>query len=224
MTLNSLQFQAFKAIRKKIIYCDLEPGKKISEKNLEEMLKIGRTPIRESLIQLRQQELVYTIPQSGTYVSKIDLKAAENARFTREHLERQIMIECCAKLDKQTSIILQTVLEEQEKAAAAKNERDFFAADNLFHEICFEIADRREIWTWLDDHNTHLERFRWLRVLTNGLPWETILEQHYNIFHALIAKNPEEVNFLTAFHSHMMLYEKETVVGRFPEYFTTTEK
>lgn len=35
MTLNSLQLQAFKAIRKKIIYCDLEPGKKISEKILE---------------------------------------------------------------------------------------------------------------------------------------------------------------------------------------------
>ncbi|MEY8446414.1 GntR family transcriptional regulator [Enterococcus ratti] len=219
MTLNSLQLQAFKAIRQKIIYCDLEPGKKISEKNLEELLKIGRTPIRESLIQLRQQELVYTIPQSGTYVSKIDLKAAENARFTREHLERQIMIECCAKLDKQAIKILQTILEEQEKAAVNKKERDFFAADNLFHEICFEIAKRREVWTWLDDHNTHLERFRWLRVLTSGLPWNTILEQHYQLFQALIAKNPDEVNFLTSLHSHLMLYEQETVVGRFPQYF-----
>lgn len=219
MTLNSLQLQAFKAIRKKIIYCDLEPGKKISEKNLEELLNIGRTPIRESLIQLRQQELVYTIPQSGTYVSKIDLKSAENARFTREHLERQIMIECCAKLDEQTIKILQTVLDEQEKAAANKNERDFFAADNLFHEICFEIAHRREIWSWLDDYNTHLERFRWLRVITSGLPWTTILEQHYRIFEALIAKNPDEVNFLTSVHSHMMLNEKEIVVQRFPEYF-----
>ncbi|MDU6522850.1 MAG: GntR family transcriptional regulator, partial [Enterococcus sp.] len=70
---NSLQSQAYQSIRKKIIYSDLEPGKKISEKGLEGMFNIGRTPIRESLIQLRQQELVYTIPQSGTYVSQIDL-------------------------------------------------------------------------------------------------------------------------------------------------------
>lgn len=129
------------------------------------------------------------------------------------------MMECCAKLDKQTVKILQTVLDEQEKAATNKNERDFFAADNLFHEICFEIADRREIWSWLDDHNTHLERFRWLRVITSGLPWDTILKQHYCIFEALIAKNPDEVNFLTSVHSHMMLNEKEIVIQRFPEYF-----
>lgn len=70
---SSLQSQAYQAIRKQIIYADLEPGRKISEKALEEHLAIGRTPIREALIQLRQQELVYTIPQSGTYVSKINL-------------------------------------------------------------------------------------------------------------------------------------------------------
>lgn len=63
---SSLQSQAYQAIRKQIIYADLEPGRKISEKALEEHLAIGRTPIREALIQLRQQELVYTIPQSGT--------------------------------------------------------------------------------------------------------------------------------------------------------------
>ena len=57
---SSLQSQAYQAIRKQIIYADLEPGRKISEKALEEHLAIGRTPIREALIQLRQQELVYT--------------------------------------------------------------------------------------------------------------------------------------------------------------------
>ena len=113
---SSLQSQAYQAIRKQIIYADLEPGRKISEKALEEHLSIGRTPIREALIQLRQQELVYTVPQSGTYVSRINLYSAENARFVREQLEQQIMIECCSKLDNQTRIVLETILEEQEKA------------------------------------------------------------------------------------------------------------
>jgi DNA-binding GntR family transcriptional regulator len=219
MSLNNLQLQAFKSIRKKIIYCDLEPGKKVSEKSLEDMLHIGRTPIRESLIQLRQQRLVNTIPQSGTYVSKIDLQSAENARFTREHMERQIMMECCAKLDTQTIKILNTVLEQQEKAVKNKNKRDFFAADNLFHEVCFEIAGRGDIWNWMNDHNTHLERFRWLRVITNGLPWETIMDQHYRLYDALINKNPEEANFSTSVHLHMMLDEKETVVQKYPDFF-----
>lgn len=216
---NSLQSQAYQSIRKKIIYSDLEPGKKISEKGLEEMFNIGRTPIRESLIQLRQQELVYTIPQSGTYVSQIDLTSAQNARFVREQLERQIMVECCAKMTDQTKKILQTILEEQEKAVHQKDERTFFHVDNLFHEACFEIADRKEIWDWLDHNNTHLERFRWLRVTIKGLRWETIMEQHYQLFEALISKNTEEASFLTSLHLHMMLNEQEAVVSHYPDYF-----
>ncbi len=171
------------------------------------------------MIQLRQQELVYTAPQSGTYVSRINLYSAENARFVREQLEQQIMIECCSKLDHQTRIVLETILKEQEKAAQIKDERAFFRADNLFHEACFEIAGRKEVWNWLDDHNTHLERFRWLRVTIQGLPWETIMEQHEDLFRALVDKKPEEARFQTGLHLHMMLKEQETVTQRYPEYF-----
>lgn len=218
MTTNLLT-QAYQAIRKKIIYSDLEPGKKISEKGLEEMLNIGRTPIREALIQLRQQELVYTIPQSGTYISLIDLSSAKNARFVREYLERQIMIECCAKLTRGTQKILEAVIEEQEKATNAKDRRAFFHTDNLFHKACFEIAGRQEVWNWLDDHNIHLERFRWLRVTTEDLNWKIIMTQHYRLLDALINKDPEEADFLTAVHLHMMLNEQEIVVNKFPDFF-----
>ena len=120
---TSLQNQAYQSIRRQIIYADLEPGKKY-QKKLEETLSIGRTPIREALIQLRQQGLVDTIPQSGNYISLIDLDSAKNARFVREHLERQIMLECCAKMNNQKRI-LETIISEQEKAVSQKNARSF---------------------------------------------------------------------------------------------------
>lgn len=223
IVLNSLKSQAFQAIRKKIIYSDLEPGRKISEKSLESMLHIGRTPIREALIQLQQQELVYTIPQSGTYVSRIDLKSARNARFVREQLERQIMVECCAKMDHNAKKVLQTILDEQKSAAEINDKRAFFQADNFFHMACFEIADRKEVWEWLDEHNTHLERFRWLRVTIHGLRWETIMNQHLQLFHSLVNHETEEVAFLTSLHLHMMLNEQETVISQYPEYFKLEE-
>lgn len=70
---SSLQSQAYQAIRKQIIYADLEPGRKISEKALEEHLAIGRTPIREALIQLRQQNSCIRYLKISTYVSKLIL-------------------------------------------------------------------------------------------------------------------------------------------------------
>lgn len=216
---KSLQNQAYQSIRRQIIYADLEPGKKVSEKILEETLSIGRTPIREALIQLRQQGLVDTIPKSGNYISLIDLHSANNARFVREHLERQIMLECCAKMNDQKKRILETIITEQEKAVSQKDSRSFFHSDNLFHEVCFEIAEREEIWQWLENHNTHLERFRWLRVTTEGLKWERIMEQHYQLFEALTNQDPEEANFLTSVHLHLMLDEQSAVLAAHPEYF-----
>ena len=68
---QSLQDQAYNALRSKIIYAELKPGTRLSAIGLEKETGIGRTPIRESFVRLREQELVETRPKSGTYVSKI---------------------------------------------------------------------------------------------------------------------------------------------------------
>lgn len=216
---NTLQEQAYQAIRKKIIYCEFEPRRKISENDLTDMLNIGRTPVREALIQLRQQQLVYTVPQSGTYVSLIDLQSAQNARFVREQLERQIMMECCAKLTVRTQKVLDTILEQQLKAIDEEDKTAFFQTDNLFHQACFEIAGRLEVWHWLNTHNTHLERFRWLRLTTENLKWTPIIEEHHALYQAIIDRNPEEANYLAAVHLHMMAKDLEPVTTVYPDYF-----
>jgi DNA-binding GntR family transcriptional regulator len=216
---TSLQEQAYKTILRKIIYSDLAPGQKISEKELENTLDIGRTPIREALIQLRKQELVYVVPQSGTYISKINLKSAHNARFTREHLERKVMTECIAKIDEQGKVALAYVIEKQRQAAIIRDKRDFFFFDNVFHRTCYEIAGREDIWHWMDKCNAHLERFRWLRITTKELDWQQIINQHQKILDTIVSKNIDEIDFIMALHLHMMLDEEETVVSEYPDYF-----
>ncbi len=159
MVINNLQQQAYESIRKQIIYSELAPGSKISDKVLEEQLAIGRTPIREALIQLRNQELVKTIPQSGTYVSKIDIRSASLARYTREKLEKPILQECSAKMTKQDQAKLEKILEQTDQAVIAQNKKAFFDLDTDFHRTCYEIAGKREIWDWLESYSTHLNRF-----------------------------------------------------------------
>ena len=82
---QSLQDQAYNALRSKIIYAELKPGTRLSAIGLEKETGIGRTPIRESFVRLREQELVETRPKSGTYVSKISMEHAVGslAEFSR---------------------------------------------------------------------------------------------------------------------------------------------
>ncbi len=46
-----------------------------------------------------------------------------------------------------------------------------------------------------------------------------IMEQHYQLFEALTKQDPEEANFLTSLHLHLMLNEQNIVLATHPKYF-----
>ena len=214
-----LSYTAYFKLRQDIIYCDLTPGQKLSVRDLEEQFGLGRTPVREALVRLSELGLVYTIPQSGTYVSRIDLARAEDARFMREHLESSVIMECCARLTDDGRASLEEVIRRQERAFAAGDARAFFEHDNGFHELIFDIAGRHTVWTTLEAHNTHLQRFRWLRTQVKGLDWNNIMSQHRQMLDAIVNRDPEEANFLAIAHAHLMFTEYRAVTDAFPDYF-----
>lgn len=70
----SLADQAFYAIRELIVTLELPPGSVISERALTEQLAIGRTPVREALRRLAQEQLVEVYPRRGIFVTSIDVR------------------------------------------------------------------------------------------------------------------------------------------------------
>ena len=87
---NNKEF-SYRVIKESIMSLELRPGQEISEIELAEALQISRTPIREVMTKLREENLVNVIPQVGTYVSKIKLKLIEEAAFMRFTLEKEII-------------------------------------------------------------------------------------------------------------------------------------
>ena len=216
---DSFQSIAYDRIRQDIICCRIAPRQKLSAKGLETTLGLGRTPVREALVRLGQQGLVHTVPQSGTYVSRISMRSAESARFAREHIEKRIATGAAAIIDDQGKVCLEDIIKQQEAAVASHDDLAFFHLDNRFHEELFRLTERHDIWMWLDASNTDLERFRWLRTQVSDLDWNTILEQHHKMLDAICARNPEEAGFLTGVHLHLMTDEQEAVLAAFPDYF-----
>lgn len=215
----SLQVRAYERIRQSIILAELKPGERLVVKDLCDALGMGRTPVRESLVRLQFGGLVRAVPQSGTYVSRVDLHSAENARFAREHLEQQAAIECCARASEDDIEMLDRIIDLQRQAVTERDEPNFFTTDNLLHRTIFDIAGRREVWNWLDLTNTHLERFRWLSAITKGIDWSVIMDHHYAIRNAIAARKTGEVSYLVAMHAHKMLADKDKVVAAHPDYF-----
>lgn len=215
----TLQNQAYVALLDDIINCNLKPGQKISLRDLEEMLGYGRTPIRESVVRLVQQGIVYTVPQSGTFISKIDLADAANARYVREALETNIAVECCARATEADLSRLELILDQQVKALSADDEDLSFKLDNTFHQELFTIAGRIDVWRWIESLSIHLNRYRRIRLQVQQLDSAEILRQHKRIYEAIVSRDTDSARYLTHVHLHLMAQEKADVLKAFPDYF-----
>ncbi|SDY19217.1 DNA-binding transcriptional regulator, GntR family [Evansella caseinilytica] len=216
----TIQEQTFERLRRMIIKTELTPGQKISEARLTEMLNVGRTPVRESLKQLKKQGLVYTIPQSGTYVSKIDMEQAVNARFVRECVEKEVMTELSAKLTKSSEETLANILRKQKLAFAENDIAKYYDLDNDFHRTCYAAVGKFQVWDWINQFNIHLDRFRWLHLKVETFDFNTIAKEHEDLFEAVRARDTVEVKYLTVRHIHFMLRSQKRIIAEFPDYFT----
>ena len=84
---STLKSKAYQYIKGKIVSCEYEPGCFLDEKQLIEELQASRTPIREALNKIEQENLIQIIPKKGIVVSQITLKNILDVYQVREVIE-----------------------------------------------------------------------------------------------------------------------------------------
>lgn len=218
---ESLTDRAYNTLLRKIITAVYKPGEKISEKEIEEDLNIGRTPVREAILRLRQEHLIDVVPQSGTYIAKIDLKIVLNARFVRISVEPKIMMEASQlKLSQLQKAQLADIVHQQKLFDSQKDFKEFFKYDDLFHEFFYHLTDHEIIWNWLKQLNIQFDRFRYLSLNLGNASWNNLVKEHQQILNSVLAKDKEKAKKLTINHLHLVIEEKNELVNKYPNYFT----
>src|ERR1044072_1469456 len=84
---RSLSDQAYYRIREMIVTLELPPGSLLSERELMERLRLGRTPVREALRALARERLVEVYPRRGMFVSSVDVRDLAGLSEVRSTLE-----------------------------------------------------------------------------------------------------------------------------------------
>ena len=79
--------RAYLAIRDLIVSLELAPGAVIDERALMQRLGLGRTPVREALRRLAQEQLVEVFPRRGMFVTNVDVRDLARISEVREALE-----------------------------------------------------------------------------------------------------------------------------------------
>jgi DNA-binding GntR family transcriptional regulator len=79
--------RAYLAIRGLIVSLALPPAAVIDERELMQRLGLGRTPVREALRRLAQEQLVEVFPRRGMFVTNVDVRDLARISEVRLALE-----------------------------------------------------------------------------------------------------------------------------------------
>jgi DNA-binding GntR family transcriptional regulator len=88
---DSLAEQAYKLLEDKLVTLALPPGSMISEGDLIEMTGLGRTPVREAIQRLANQEFFHVISRKGLLVTPVSRSDMLHILEARKPLERLIV-------------------------------------------------------------------------------------------------------------------------------------
>jgi DNA-binding GntR family transcriptional regulator len=95
-TSSTLRTRVLEMLRAAIITGKLKPGDHLKEIELAEQMSVSRSPVREALRQLEQEDLVEAIPNQGCFVKRFDQDEIVDIfrlRASLENLAFELIIE-----------------------------------------------------------------------------------------------------------------------------------
>jgi GntR family transcriptional regulator, rspAB operon transcriptional repressor len=220
---TSTRQRAYGALRAAIVAGDLRPGTRLSENELADALGVSRTPVREALLRLREDQLVEVVPQLGTFVTPISVRAVKDAQFLREAVECAAIRLAAERAQPADVAALRLLLTRQE---AARDDDDFdawFDLDEEFHHMLCDLSGRPIAWAIGQRANGHLARVRRLSLPMPSYLAEMV-DEHRRVVDAVESGDPDLAEAALRHHLRMVLSGVRRIRAEQPELFSEDDQ
>lgn len=208
----------YELLRERIVGGDMLPGAAVSEKELADLYRVSRTPVREALLRLADERLIDIFPQRGTFVSHIDVGALRDGMVIREALERVAVRRAAAQVTDADIAELRLVLDRQQASERARDWPGFHAEDEEFHRRIAILSGHPNLWRVARQEKVQIDRCRVLHLPISGRR-EMVMEEHRAILAALAARDPEAADRAMAEHLANVLPGLDELLRARPDYF-----
>lgn len=185
-------------LRDMIVSLRLQPGQRIQEMEVAQLLGVSRTPVREAIKVLTAEGLVELLPLRGAIVK------AFSAKDARDMLEVIALVESYAgELACQASQAKIDAIQElhrQMKVFFETRQRlDYFVLNQRIHDALIALADNETLSL---THATLSKRMRGLRYSGNSTPenWNAAMAEHEQMMVALAARDGQALSRIMGEH------------------------
>ncbi|MBD2099858.1 GntR family transcriptional regulator [Leptolyngbya sp. FACHB-261] len=190
---QSLQEQAYQALRAAILSGELAPGQRLVETHLADKLQVSRTPIREALRQLQHEDLATLDAQNILRVARFSVTDAMQLYDCRIALEQLSVVEACRNAADGQLQELKGMVIQAEKLVKSKpshlNNFQLLELDYRFHRLLAESSGNLWLRSSLDQVFDKMILFRIQTIQHNRNVLE-IRTEHHRVYEAVARRDP----------------------------------
>ena len=197
---RSYTAQVEATLHRAIVRGRLLPGASLSEAAISGALGISRTPVREALALLADEQLVVIYPQVKTLVAPVRRSLIEEGRFVRATLECANHAELVTVITRPQIDNLMALVVAQRNATAVGDLETFFKLDEDMHRSMFEFVGRAHVWTILQGVKQHFDRVRWLLLELVAYHAHRAQQEHEAIMDRLLARDAAGLTHAVSHH------------------------
>jgi DNA-binding GntR family transcriptional regulator len=154
----SLTDVTYQALKRDIVSCELEPGRRVTEVELVQRYRTGRAAVRTALSRLQQENLVQVLPRQGYFVAPITLKHVRNLSAVRLLLEPPTARAAAGKVDIDVLRRLEEEYRAHDDMRTAEHLEAFMQANAAFHLTVARALDNRRLVEMIAGLLTEMER------------------------------------------------------------------
>lgn len=196
---RSYTAQVHDVLQTAIVRGKLLPKTALSEATIASLIEVSRTPVREALAQLADEQLVLIYRQVGTFVAPVRLSLLEEGRFVRSTLECANHVQLAQNITTEQLNEFGQIIARQRDAVANGRLDQYSELDELMHKRLFEFAGREHVWPMLEPFKRQFDRVRWLLLGVSGHA-ERSLREHEQMLVQMAARDVAALGATVASH------------------------
>lgn len=196
---RGLSHSIYETLRRGILRGEIPAGQRFVEEKLASVLGASRTPVREALQRLRQEELLDKLKYGGYEVRHIASKEIEEIFGIRSVLESYAAVLATRRMDQDLLAGLRGIIQRSRAALEKGQVEELISLNTEFHEKLYKASGSERLYKMIQELRDHFYRFRRV-ILSRGTMPETSLRDHERMMRAMTKMDEKAVERIVRQH------------------------